>query len=59
MSYAFDLSSNQISVDRILRNVAPAKLYEEALKHEKNTLISNRGAPCCLIGGENWSESER
>ena len=44
MNYSFNLSKHDINVNRILRNVSPAKLYEEALKNEKESLISNRGA---------------
>ena len=35
---------DEISVDAILRNVAPAKLYEEALRHERGSIISDQGA---------------
>ncbi len=44
MPYSFDLTKHKINVNRILRNVAPAKLYEEALKNEKESLISSKGA---------------
>ncbi len=44
MPYSFDLSKHNINVKRILRNVAPAKLYEEALKNEKESFISSMGS---------------
>ncbi len=44
MPYSFDLSKHKINVGRILRNVAPSKLYEEALKNEKESLISSKGS---------------
>jgi len=39
-----DLSRQNITVNNVLRNVAPAKLYEEALLHEKGSAISSSGA---------------
>ncbi len=35
---------DDISVDSILRNIAPARLYEEALRHERGSTISDQGA---------------
>ena len=35
---------DEISVGAILRNVAPARLYEEALRHERGSIISDQGA---------------
>lgn len=40
----FNLRKHDIFVERILRNLAPAKLYEEAIMHEKGSAISNVGA---------------
>lgn len=47
---ACDLSQHGISVDKILRNVAPAKLYEEAVKYEQGSAISRTGALIALSG---------
>ncbi len=44
MAYQFDLTSHGINVERVLRNVSPGKLYEEAIGHEKGSLISSEGA---------------
>ena len=41
---------NEISVGAILRNVAPAKLYEEALRHERGSIISDQGALVVSLG---------
>ena len=35
---------DEISVDEILRNMTPARLYEEALRHERGSIISDQGA---------------
>ena len=35
---------DDISVGAILRNIAPARLYEEALRHERGSIISDQGA---------------
>ena len=40
----FDLSQYGINVDQVVRNAAPAVLYEEALLHEKGAAISETGA---------------
>jgi len=44
------LSHLGIHVPTVLRNPAPAKLYEEALKHEKGTAIADNGAMVALSG---------
>ena len=44
MNETIDLADYQISVAAIRRNIAPAKLYEEALQHEKGSAISDHGA---------------
>lgn len=44
MSENFDLSDHQIDVTTVQRNIAPAKLYEEALRHEQGSAISDQGA---------------
>lgn len=41
---AFDLSQYGINVPEIFHNVTPAKLYEEALKYEQGSAITNVGA---------------
>ncbi len=46
----FDLSQHGITVDTILRNPPPAKLYEEGLRHEKGTAISSTGALIAMSG---------
>jgi phosphoenolpyruvate carboxykinase (ATP) len=44
MSETIYLSEHHISVAAIMRNIAPAKLYEQALRHEKGSAISDQGA---------------
>ncbi len=44
MSKAFSLEAHDIRVKRILRNLAPSKLYEEALVNERGSAISSAGA---------------
>jgi phosphoenolpyruvate carboxykinase (ATP) len=46
----FDLSSNGITVQDIVRNASPSKLYELALSHEKGTAITNTGAMVAMSG---------
>ena len=58
MDYVFNLSKHGINVDRILRNVSPAKLYEEALKNEKESLISSEGA-LVVSSGEKTGRSPK
>lgn len=40
----FQLNQYGITVEDILRNISPAKLYEEAFKYEKTTAMSDKGA---------------
>ncbi|REJ88510.1 MAG: phosphoenolpyruvate carboxykinase (ATP) [Planctomycetota bacterium] len=47
-----DLRACGIEVERVLRNPSPATLYQEAMKREKNTAISNRGALIAYSGGK-------
>ena len=47
-----DLKSHGIEVDTILRNPAPARLYEEALRHEADTAIVSNGALVALSGAK-------
>lgn len=42
----FDLKRHGLTVKRVLRNPAPSKLYEEAIRFESGTTISDTG---CLI----------
>lgn len=44
MSEQFDLRKHDITVTRVLRNAAPARLYEEALTHERGSAIVSSGA---------------
>ena len=44
MGENFDLNDHQIDVTTVQRNIAPAKLYEEALRHEQGSTISDQGA---------------
>lgn len=44
MEHTFDLTKHRITVKKVYRNVAPAKLYEEALRHEEGSAISSVGA---------------
>jgi ATP-dependent phosphoenolpyruvate carboxykinase len=45
-----DLSSNGITVPDILRNAAPATLYQEAIRRERNSAISDTGALIAYSG---------
>ena len=47
---AVDLSKQGICVEQVLRNVAPAKLYEEAIAHEVGSAISSSGALIAMSG---------
>lgn len=44
MSSNFNLHNHGIHVETIIRNASPSKLYEEAIKYEKQSGISNTGA---------------
>ncbi len=44
----FDLKACGIEVERILRNPSVATLYQEAMKRDPKTAISDRGADCLL-----------
>ncbi len=46
MTETIDLSAHGITVEQILRNPGPPTLYEEAIRHEPGTSISDTG---CLI----------
>jgi len=40
----FDLSKHEITVKNILRNPAPARFYEEAVKYDPGSIITDNGA---------------
>src|SRR5436190_12081557 len=46
----FDLSDHGITVETVLRNVDPSQLYEEAIRFEPGTTISNTGALIAYSG---------
>ncbi len=50
MKKAFSLEKHGITVDNIIRNAAPAALYEIALREEKGTAITDTGALVALSG---------
>ena len=50
MTAAFDLSAHGISVRDVLRNPAPSRLYEEAIRHEPGTTIADSGALIAYSG---------
>jgi hypothetical protein len=47
-----NLSKYEITVSNILRNLNPAKLYEEAIRYEPNTTISSAGALIAYSGAK-------
>jgi len=50
MSGVFNLSSQGIAVKDVLRNPAPSRLYEEAIRHEPGTTIADTGALIAYSG---------
>ena len=50
MSTEFTLEQHHIHVKRVLRNLAPASLYEEALRNEQGSAITSTGALIALSG---------
>ncbi len=44
MSQPFSLTKERITAENVLRNISPAKLYEQALRFEKGSAISSAGA---------------
>ncbi len=46
----FDLQAHGITVDTIFRNLSPSRLYEEAIRHEPGTTISDTGALIAYSG---------
>ena len=47
---SFDLTAHGLKVKTVLRNVAPSKLYEEAIRYEPGTTISDTGALIAYSG---------
>ncbi|MEL7087627.1 MAG: phosphoenolpyruvate carboxykinase (ATP), partial [Planctomycetota bacterium] len=50
MSNSFSLASSGIHVQTVLRNLSPAGLYEEAIRHEPGTSIADSGALVAYSG---------
>ena len=50
MSQNFDLSAHGLTVATVFRNPSPATLYEEAIRHEPHTAISDTGALLAYSG---------
>ena len=50
MMTEFNLSKHGIHVDRVLRNLSPAALYEEALRNEEGSAIAANGALVAMSG---------
>ena len=46
MAIPFSLQAHGITVSEVFRNLSPSSLYEEAIRHEPGTSISDTG---CLI----------
>ncbi len=52
MNEKFSLQKHGITVERILRNPSPAKLYEEGLRAEQGTAITSTGALVAMSGAK-------
>jgi phosphoenolpyruvate carboxykinase (ATP) len=52
MTTAFSLKQHGILVEDIIRNAAPAHLYEAALKYEEGSAISSAGALIAMSGAK-------
>jgi phosphoenolpyruvate carboxykinase (ATP) len=50
MNAHFSLEQYDITVERVLRNASPAVLYEQALRFEQGSAISDEGALICSSG---------
>jgi phosphoenolpyruvate carboxykinase (ATP) len=48
----FSLEPHGVHVETVLRNISPAKLYEEGLRHESGTAISSTGALVAMSGAK-------
>ena len=44
MTSAFNLKQYEIVAENVIRNAAPARLYEDAIRDEKAAVISSGGA---------------
>ncbi|HEY5778356.1 MAG TPA: phosphoenolpyruvate carboxykinase (ATP), partial [Terrimicrobiaceae bacterium] len=47
---AFDLTKHGLAVSEIHRNLSPSKLYEHALRYEKDASIAENGALVAYSG---------
>lgn len=52
MAENFDLGAHSITVETVLRNLPPAMLYEEALRHEEGSAIVSTGALAIYSGSK-------
>ncbi len=52
MMESFSLANHGITVKDVLRNPAPSRLYEEAIRHEPGTTIADSGALIAYSGGK-------
>ena len=52
MANNFDLEAHSITVQTVLRNLPPAMLYEEALRHEEGSAIVSTGALAIYSGAK-------
>jgi phosphoenolpyruvate carboxykinase (ATP) len=50
MTSTFDLSAHGLTVKNVLRNPAPSRLYEEAIRHDPGTTIADSGALIAYSG---------
>ncbi|MCH9683478.1 MAG: phosphoenolpyruvate carboxykinase (ATP) [Deltaproteobacteria bacterium] len=50
MAQTFDLSQYELTVEEVIRNAAPARLYEHGLRNEPGTAIASSGALIALSG---------
>ncbi len=50
MAQTFDLSRYELSVEEVIRNAAPARLYEHGLRYEPGTAIASSGALIAMSG---------
>ena len=51
-SVSFSLRSHGITVEDVRRNLAPAKLYAEAIRHDPNCAIADSGALIAYSGAK-------
>ena len=49
---AFNLSQHDIHVENIVRNPAPARFYEDAIKYDPGSAITDSGALIVRSGNE-------